>query len=186
MSTKQELFDKLFKKHQRKLFSVAYTVVPNRDTAEDILQDAYLKAWAKFDDYDTNKKFENWMTTIVRNTGIDSLRSKRNKAKSYEISLQQNLNANGFESQQQCDIVDKNLDTFKLIEKQEFIEQLHSVIENLPDGHKQCMSLFAEGHSYEEIAERTQSPLSTVRMRIRQAKLKIRKFSQFEDYSQIF
>lgn len=175
MKTKQENFEALFELSKAKLFNVAYSVVRNREAAEDVLQDAYIKAWKKFDEYDSDKKFTNWMTTIVRNAGIDYNRLKAKHASTYSLnSISSQLT--GDKSQiMSLDVEDKSQDVVKQVERIELINEIYQSIADLPDDLKVVMLPFFDNQSYEEIAVSEKLPLTTVRARVHRAKQILRK-----------
>ena len=74
----QDKFNKLFNDNYAKLKNVAFGMTRNSDDAEDILIVAYTNAWKKYEkgEFDENKKFMNWMNTIIRHCFIDFQRKK--------------------------------------------------------------------------------------------------------------
>lgn len=166
MRNKQEEFEKLFSDSKNKLYSVAYSVVHSREMAEDVLQDAYIKAWTKFDDYDPQKKFVNWMTTIVRNAGIDAKRSNNRQVVS--VSLDNTVqNAHMTATR---DIVDLSQDLDRHIQAKELCGELFRLIELLPEDLRKVILLIADQKSYSEISEITNESIGTVRSRVYRAK----------------
>lgn len=166
MRNKQEEFEKLFGDSKNKLYSVAYSVVHNREMAEDVLQDAYIKAWTRFDDYNPEKKFVNWMTTIVRNAGIDAKRSSARQVVSVSLdNTMQNSQPNGT-----WDIVDLSQDLDRHIQGKEICNELFRLIEILPEDLKKVILLVADQKSYSEISEITNESIGTVRSRVHRAK----------------
>ncbi len=174
----KEKFEILFNQSKSKLYAVAYSVSHNREQAEDILQDAYVKAWKKFSEYDSNKKFENWMTTIVKNTAIDNSRHKSKKINTVSFESKPNHANNSYV----MNIEDKNSNLFENYNKKLFLTQLHSAICDLPGDLKNIMLPLAEGYSYAEISEQINIPISTVRARVHRAKQIIRKNTKFATF----
>jgi RNA polymerase sigma-70 factor (ECF subfamily) len=173
-----EKFEKLFSESKGKLFTVAYAVVQNRDSAEDVLQDAYIKAWKKFGDYDSSKKFVNWMTTIVRNTAIDMHRNNSRQVMAYSLDWAPNgSQAVGLNTE------DKSIDLVGGYEKQEFFSLLMKEINSLPKELNTVMSLFCQGYSYDEIAGKTKITLSAVRARVHRAKKILKKNTKLATFA---
>ena len=72
---KKQLFDELISTYYDKAFNFAYTMTfRNREEAEDLVKEAFLRAWKFFDKYDPEKPFDNWLMTIMRNVQIDRVR----------------------------------------------------------------------------------------------------------------
>lgn len=172
-------FEKLFSESKSKLYNIAYGVVKNREHANDVLQDSYIKAWKKFDEFDSNKKFINWMTTIVTNAGIDYNRAQKRKKPTYSLTgLASMNNSDGNKSFSDINIHDKNMNVHKMIEERETISEMLMMINNLPNDLRQIMILIAEGNSYEEIAESVNLSVGTVRSKANQAKKILQKNSE--------
>lgn len=183
---KKQQFEELFKSSKTKLYSVAYSLCLNRHDAEDILQDAYLKAWKKFDEYDQDKKFINWMTTIVRNTGIDLKRSSSKKPVIFSIDSKiKSLSGDKYQGVA-FDIEDSTANLFVKTEKEDFIKKVHKLINSLPTDLQCVMNPLLEGNSYEEIASITDLKITTVRARVHRAKKYIRNNFDADHFNQNF
>ena len=168
MRDKKLEFEKLFSDSKSKLYSVAYSVVHNREMAEDVLQDAYVKAWIRFDDYNPEKKFVNWMTTIVRNAGIDATRS--NSRQVHGISLDRSGGEGTQRKNMTLDVADISLDLDRYVQNKEICEELIRLIDALPDDLRKVITLIADQRSYSEISEITNESVGTVRSRVHRAK----------------
>src|SRR6185369_9510057 len=81
-------FEKLIARTQRQAYNMAYRMTGNRDDAEDLTQEAYLRAYRSFDKYDRALPFENWFFRILSNLFVDRL---RRKPKQTPLSLSQSL-----------------------------------------------------------------------------------------------
>ena len=67
----------LVNRYQNYVFTLALRMVKNREDAEEVAQDAFIKAYKYLADFKGNSKFSTWLYTIVNNTGITFLRKKR-------------------------------------------------------------------------------------------------------------
>src|SRR6476620_2940577 len=86
-------FEKLVTRTQRQADNMAYRMTGNRDDAEDLTQEAYLRAYRSFDKYNRSLPFENWFFRILSNLFVDRL---RRKPKQTPLSLSQSMtNADG-------------------------------------------------------------------------------------------
>lgn len=76
--------EQLFRKYYGKMMSVVYRYVPDNDTAQEVLQNAFIKIFDKLTSYNNQGSFEGWIRRIVVNTAIDSIR--KNKIQFSEIT----------------------------------------------------------------------------------------------------
>lgn len=75
-----EAFGELVRRHGRYLFSVAYRVTGDEAVAEDVVQDAFLKAWQRIGRFDFRAEFTTWIYRIAVNRGIDLMRRRQRHA----------------------------------------------------------------------------------------------------------
>ena len=76
LSTQQE-FERLFQRSRRRAYNLAYRLTGNAADAEDVTQDAYVRAWHNFETYDANRSFEGWLFRIITNRVIDMRRRQK-------------------------------------------------------------------------------------------------------------
>lgn len=144
----------LYDMYSPALFGVVVQVVKEEETAEDVLQEAFVKIWSSFQSYDSSKgRLFTWMLNICRNLAIDKIRSKQyrvsQKTNELSASTQEKYGAAGF--------------------KPEHIG-LREVTEKLSPEQKQIIDLmYFEGLTQSEIAEEFNIPLGTVKTRARSA-----------------
>lgn len=170
MKTKQEQFEQLFKESRTKLYNVAYNITKNRENAEEVLQDAYVKAWKKFDSYDSEKKFINWMTTIVRNAGIDANRLRNKNVSTFSINSIFVNNDKDSSQNLQLDVEDKSSDLYAMLENKELMKNIYESVAKLPADLQIVMIPFMEGQTYTEISDSSNLALTTVRARVHRGK----------------
>lgn len=132
---------------------------------DDICSRSFEKAFRTIDTYDASKaQFRTWLTTIARNTAIDVLQKERRmgeNVQSIDVETQQIVNTTP-------DVMDSPID---VIIKNENQEKMEAGIEGLPDLYRDIAKMrLIDGMQYEEIAEKLEIPLNTVRTRIRRAK----------------
>lgn len=143
-------FTHLYDMYSKSLFSVIHVLVRNREEAEDVLQDVFVKIWKNIDSYQESKgRFYTWIVNIARNTSIDMLRSKNFN------NSQKNLSSDNF-----VHLLD---DSSKLINKvdtigmQEFVKRLKPKCIQIID------LLFFKGYTQQEASEELAIPLGTVK-----------------------
>lgn len=143
---------------------------------DDICSRSFEKAFRTIDTYDAAKaQFRTWLTTIARNTAIDVLQKERRmgeNVQSIDGETQQIVNTTP-------DIMDSPID---VIIKNENQEKMEAGIEGLPDLYRDIAKMrLIDGMQYEEIAEKLEIPLNTVRTRIRRAKEQLEKLMNDPD-----
>jgi RNA polymerase sigma-70 factor (ECF subfamily) len=148
--------DYLYDHYSGALYGVIFRIIKKEEIAEEVLQDVFLKAWDKFDQYDASKgKLFTWLLNVARNQAIDKTRSK-------EISKGQKTSG-----------IDKLVNR---IDNEEYIEQridsigVKEVLNSLPEEQKFVVEyLYLKGYSQSELAEEYNIPLGTVKTRLRLA-----------------
>jgi RNA polymerase sigma-70 factor, ECF subfamily len=70
-------FAELWERHSNKAFKIAYRITRNREDAEDVIQDAWTKAYVHLQSFDGKARFSTWITSIAINTALMTLRRKR-------------------------------------------------------------------------------------------------------------
>lgn len=154
-------FSYLYDNYSGALYGIVLKVLNREEEiAQDVLQEAFVKIWRKVDTYDSSKgSIFTWMLNIARNTAIDKLRSiKRTSIQSLDDNV---------------GIVDKQHNHTMREDR----IGVKDVVEKLKPEHKTIIDLaYFEGYTQEEIAERLNMPLGTVKTRLRAALIELRKF----------
>ena len=70
-------YDELVRKYERQIFRISQHITQNREDAEDVMQDAFLKAYEKLDQFQGNSKFYTWLVRIAVNESLMRLRKRR-------------------------------------------------------------------------------------------------------------
>ena len=132
-----------------------------RETAQDILQDVFVKIWKNIATYDKSKgRLYTWMLNIARNTAIDSLRVKDYKIKSQIRSLNNS--------------VSKINRQYHVSSQPDHIG-LKTIVANMKPEYKLLIDkIYFEGYTQEEAAKELNIPLGTVKTRIRAAIIQLR------------
>jgi len=164
-SRNQQAFAYLYDNYAAALNGVIYRLVEDKELAEDILQEAFLKIWNNFSNYDSNKgRLFTWMLNLTRNLTIDTLRSKGYK-KQNKISSDENSVSNYADS----NAVTEKFDALG-IRKQ---------LSNLKPEQRSIIDMaYFNGYTQEEISKEMGIPLGTVKTRMRSAILELRKMLQ--------
>lgn len=148
---------------KNKMFRFAYSLLSNRQEAEDAVQEVYLKMWKMRSEIEKYKSTEALMMTITKNLCLDKIKMKKNKA----ISLDASINPHSS--------VDPQLYT----EQADLVNKVKQVIQKLPEQQKVIVHLRdVEGCDFEEIMNITGQELNYVRVNLSRGRKKIRETIQ--------
>lgn len=153
---------------QGNLMSFAYQLTSNREQAEDLLQDTTLKALDNEDKYVDNVNFKGWIFTIMRNIFINNYRQTVRKAT----------------------VIDQTQDLYHLNLSQDSglgtpegsyaVKEISVALNSFSDEYRIPFNMYVAGYKYNEIAEKMNLPLGTVKSRIFFARKRLRE--QLKDY----
>jgi RNA polymerase sigma-70 factor (ECF subfamily) len=155
-------FEALVVKLQSAVLNLAYRVVRDWDEAQDVAQEAFVRAHGALDRYDRNYPFKVWLFRIATNLAIDHLRKRRAGTVSIDAPRQPGGDEGGW------DIADAGAaDPGEDVEAVERRAILERALAKLPPLMRAAIVLrHVEDLSYEEIAATLQLPLGTVKIRI--------------------
>jgi RNA polymerase sigma-70 factor, ECF subfamily len=140
----------LYDMYAKSLFAIISNLVKDREEAEDILQEVFIKIWKNIDSYNETKgRFYTWMLNIARNSSIDKMRSKNFN------NNKKNLSSDNFVHL--FDDNNKFINKIDAIGIQEFIKKLKPKCIALID------LLFFKGYTQQEASEELEIPLGTVK-----------------------
>ena len=165
-------FDTLLNRHKSNVYSYIYFIVRNREMAEDIFQETFVKAimTIKQGRYTENGKFRAWINRIAHNLIIDNYRQEKNE---------QTI------SNDECEV--DLLNNFKLSDgtiedemvKDQIFSDIKKLINYLPDNQKEVLVLrYYQDLSFKEIADITGVSINTALGRMRYAILNIRRMAE--------
>lgn len=158
-------FDVLVRKYQYKVIKLVSRYVKDPDEAQDVSQEAFIKAYRALPKFRGDSAFYTWMYRIAINTAKNHLVAQGRRLPRVDIEIQ---DAEQFEGETPL----KEYATPEhLLSRDEIQETVFSTIEKLPEDLKTAITLREiEGLSYEEIAEAMACPVGTVRSRIFRAR----------------
>ena len=172
---RNEAFDALLSRHQSRVFSYILHIVKNRDLAEDIFQETFVKAimTIKQGRYTENGKFPAWITRIAHNLIIDFYRQEKSE----------NLQSCDVE---EVDILNKKELSQETIEDTIITDQIHQDVKHLvtvlPESQKEVLLMrYYRNMSFKEIADATGVSINTALGRMRYAILNMRRIAQEKD-----
>jgi RNA polymerase sigma-70 factor (ECF subfamily) len=163
-------FETLVKQYDRQIFRVAQHITQNREDAEDITQDAFLKAYQKLDQFQGNSKFSTWLVRIAVNESLMRLRKRKT---SKTVSMDEDVHTE--EGSIPRDFADWSPNPEQLYNQGELGDILRKTINGLPPGFRTVFTLRdIENLSTEETAEALGLSVPAVKSRLLRARLQLR------------
>ncbi len=160
-----EAFATLVRKYQRPLFTFLLRLVGNRQSAEDLFQDTFLRVLRALPQYEEDGRFSGWLFGIANNLAVDLLRRRRVQ-RSYFLNDEEAL----------ASAVDYQNATDAEVESAEIMRLAEDALRQLPEKQRQVFLLRQHGDlSFKEIAELLGEPLNTVLSHMHYAVTKLRK-----------
>lgn len=152
----------LVEKHKNLVFSIVLKVVNNREDAEEIAQDTFLKAYQSLKTFERKSKFSTWLYRIAYNSAISKTRKKRIEMVAIEDSVITNYST---------DEVSKNMHEREENDRQLILEK---VLKRLPEDDNLLITLFYKSeNSVDDISEITGLSVSNVKVRLHRIRKKL-------------
>src|ERR1700678_3670872 len=165
-----QAFEQLVKQYDRQVFRIAQHITQNREDAEDVVQDAFLKAYEKLEQFQGNSKFYTWLVRIAVNESLMRLRKRRSGRM---VSLDEDVETE--EGSVPRDLADWDPDPEQNYSQSELAEILRKTIQGLPPGFRVVFTLRdVEGLSTDETAEALGLSVPAVKSRLLRARLQLR------------
>ncbi len=152
----------LYDMYSSSLYGVISRIITDTATAEDVLQETFVKIWHSFSSYSTEKgRLFTWMMNIARNLAIDKIRSKDFKNQNKNHELENNVT-----------FIDEQRNT---VYKPELLG-IKDLVETLKPEQKSILDLvYFKGYTHVEAADELGVPLGTIKTRLRMAIQQLRK-----------
>ena len=163
-------FEQLVKRYDRNIFRIAQHITQNREDAEDVTQDAFLKAYENLEQFQGNSKFYTWLVRIAVNESLMKLRRRRTDR---TVSLDEDIKTE--EDTMPREVADWSPNPEQLYKQGELKEILRKTIQGLPASFRTVFVLRdVEGLSTEETAEALDLSIPAVKSRLLRARLQLR------------
>jgi RNA polymerase sigma-70 factor (ECF subfamily) len=164
----EEAFRLLVVRYERPLFSLVVRMVRDAALAEDLAQEAFVRAFRALRHFDRSRKFSSWLFKIAHNLTIDHLRRRTLDTESLETPLGSGDGERTLESKLADDDA---LQPDRYVEQGDLTVALERAIAALRPEYREVILLrFVEGLAYQEIAEILSVPLGTVKTNIHRAR----------------
>jgi RNA polymerase sigma-70 factor (ECF subfamily) len=172
-SGREAAYRELIRRYERPVFALLFRMVRDRELAEDLSQETFIKALNAIESYRPEFKFSSWIFKIANNAAIDHQRRRELDT----LSLDGSPHAETPEAMQATALQigarqESPLDT---VEAKELGSEIEEAIGRLRPEYRSCILLrHVEGRAYEEIAEILDLPLGTVKTYIHRARNELR------------
>jgi RNA polymerase sigma-70 factor (ECF subfamily) len=161
-------FEELVLEYEKKVYNVALRMVNNQEDAEDITQEAFIKAYNSLSGFRGDSKFSVWLTRIVSNMCLDLIRS-RGRRPTISLSVEDEDGENV-----ELEISDMRQSPETLMDQQLTKESVRRGLKQLPDEYREILLLREiQGLSYEEISAALDLEVGTVKSRIYRGRKKL-------------
>jgi RNA polymerase sigma-70 factor (ECF subfamily) len=160
-------FDVLVERYQTRLLNFVYRTVGDRERAEDLVQEAFIRVHRHLARFDQSKKFSTWIYTIASNLAKNELRNRARNPLVYFQTM-----TSGWEDEDRpLEFEDPAARPDDAFDRRHLRELVDAAVRRLPSHHRHVFVLRElEGRSYEEIAEMTKCNLGTVKSRLNRAR----------------
>jgi len=157
-----DLLDRLIEQYQHRLLRYLIHLSGNRELAEDLFQETWIRVLERGHQYDGRHEFSTWLYTVARNLTIDYLRKKN------PVSLDGLMDASTEdEPHAHLEPADTRPAAWEVVQQHEQAERISAALSGIPAEYREAIVLrFNDGLALEEIAMVTAAPLGTVKSRL--------------------
>ena len=157
----------LYERYARYAYALAYRIVREASTAEDVVQDVFLSIWRKAASYHKQHGcVRSWLQAIVHHRAIDCIRASAHHE--YQYTSLEDVSEPAYNYTSSSTAPGKKLEVWEVVWHEERSALLRSILKQLPQEQRQVIELgYFGGYTHAEIAERWHLPLGTVKGRMR-------------------
>jgi len=158
LSGDEDAFSEIVKIYLNQIYNFVHRLAGDRDAAEDLAQETFLKAWRNLKRFDQKRNFKTWLFAIAKNTTFDWLKRKK------EIPFSTFTDEEG-ESWLE-NVADETDLPDEILERSDFAEELDGILQKLPPHYRAILLLhYKEDFSLHEISEIIGDPYNTIKSR---------------------
>jgi len=159
-------YKEIIDRYQGKLFAYLYRLIGEKEEAEDLLQDVFIKAYKNLNSYDIERKFSSWIYRIAHNEAVNHIKRKSLKKFIYWDNI------TSTKDKMETSSAEESADNAWI--RKETNKEVGDAIKKLPLKYRQVLVLrYYSDKSYEEISEILGKPVNTVGTLIKRAKTKL-------------
>jgi RNA polymerase sigma-70 factor, ECF subfamily len=168
LNGEERAFQELVERYQTRLLNFIFRTIGDRERAEDLVQEVFIRVYRHIHRFDRSKKFSTWVYTIASNLAKNEL---RNRSRNPLVLFQTMRGTAREDDDRPLQFEDTTARPDDLYRKRHLRELVEETVAQLPEHHRQVFVLRElEGKSYEEIAEITDCNLGTVKSRLNRAR----------------
>ena len=170
---REPAYRELIRRYERPVFSLVYRMVRDRELAEDLTQDTFIKVLSHIEKYRSEFKFSSWLFKIANNVAIDHLR--RRQLDTVSIDGSPHATSSDMTEATSFELPTHDETPLQELEARELGSEIERAISRLRPEYRSCILLrHVEDKSYEEIAATLDLPLGTVKTYIHRARHELR------------
>ncbi|MEN8149536.1 MAG: sigma-70 family RNA polymerase sigma factor [Planctomycetota bacterium] len=164
-----EAFATLVRRYQSRVVGLAYRYIGDRESAEDLAQEAFLRVYKARERYEPRAKFSTWLYRIVVNLCLNEIRWRKGRpAMALAVATETSSNLN-------VDVTDNEPEPIQTMQDAELAETIREIIGTLPENQRIAILLNKyEGLSYIEVAESMELSVMAVKSLLTRARVKIK------------
>jgi RNA polymerase sigma-70 factor (ECF subfamily) len=161
-----DAFGELYDRYSRLVFSVAYAMLGDKATAEEVTLDVFVHVWQRAKTYRPERaKVSTWLVAMTRNQAIDVLRWQKSRPDLTSLGWDDTTLQRESDSHSTQEQVELSIQR----------DKVRQALARLPENERQALALaYFQDYSHTQIAEVLQQPLGTIKTRIRTAMQKLR------------
>lgn len=161
-------YDVLISRYASKLFQVSYGLLGNKEDSEEVVQDAFVRAYKAIGQFRGDSSFETWISRIVINLSRNKYKWNKRRGSDVNISMTgKPPSMDNADDMQELSIPDDKLEPNKMLESIELENRIMTGIKQMPEKLRETMILrHVEDLSYEAIAELLKCKIGTVKSRL--------------------
>jgi RNA polymerase sigma factor (sigma-70 family) len=160
MSITQNCFDNIYRNYYHSLLKVVQYKISNLETAEDVLQEAFIKIWIALPTYQPDKgSIYTWMAKICSHAALDLLKSQDYRRQLFTVPLEPQL-------------IDIDIEYYCIVSTD--LMDLRCYLSELREPCEEALLLYINGYTQKEIGQKLDLPLGTVKGRIRSGLMLLR------------
>jgi len=163
-----EAFEELVNSHEKNVYNIAWNMLRNQEDAEEVLQETFIKAYNKLNQFEGRSKFSTWLYRIATN---ESLMMIRKKNPIQPVSLDEPVD-DGYRAKIRRELIDWKENPQDIYLKKELREKIDYIIYTLPEDYRSVFVLRdIQGFSGEKVSEILSITLPAVKARLHRARL---------------
>ena len=172
----EDAFDQLVRKYSNRAYSIAYGILANREDAEEVAQDVFIRIHRALPFFRGDSEFTTWMYRIATNLAKNKYRWNKTRGSKVTDSLNAPIEGTGGDDALYRDALDESLSPDEALQFKELERRTTEELQNLPDMYREILVLRnIREMSYEDIAQMLSCKLGTVKSRIARAREELRR-----------